>query len=330
MPTIFALAFLVRIVYNLTAGHNYIPKDDAALYNNLAQGLLAQHCYCLVNIPHANVSRAPLWPMIIASIYFFTGVHDIYPRLFYCVLGSGTCLLVYLFAKSLFGKRVALYTGVLAAIYTGLFLNDGWLFSEALYTFLVTLLVYTLYCLQRCSSQSASHNIASPNGDRRWVWLLVASGLALGLASLTRPNGPLLFSLVALWGVFAVVTKSMTARNALILVIVIGAIALVLIAPWTYRNYRVTGAFIPVALGAGDVLVGAYNDTVLQNSEGGPGFWVSRDLVRPPVSVRGHDDWQYTVQDIEPLLVLLVGGVLWWLTSDDAGTLCYRRAKGRV
>ena len=85
--TVFLLALLVRIVYNLTTGHNYIPKDDAALYNNLALGMLAQHCYCFIAIHHANISRAPLWPFVIAAIYF-TGPHELYSRLFYCVLGS--------------------------------------------------------------------------------------------------------------------------------------------------------------------------------------------------------------------------------------------------
>lgn len=295
---VFSLAFLVRLAYNLTAGHNYIPKDDAALYNNLAQGLLVQHCYCLINIPHANVSRAPLWPIIIAIIYAFTGVHDIYPRLFYCFLGSGTCLLVYFFARSLFGRRIALFTGFLAAVYTGLFLNDGWLFSESLYTFLVTALTYSLFLLQTTlSRRSTDKEIAYSRKNIKQRWLLVCGGLALGLASLTRPNGPLLFSLVVLWGLLLVLTKLATVQAALRAVLVIGCIALALILPWTYRNYRVTHAFIPVALGAGDVLVGAYNDTVLQNTEGGVGFWVSRDLVRPPISVRGHDDWHYTAQD---------------------------------
>lgn len=36
--SVFLLALIVRLIYNFTAGHNYIPKDDAALYNNLANG----------------------------------------------------------------------------------------------------------------------------------------------------------------------------------------------------------------------------------------------------------------------------------------------------
>lgn len=297
--TIFLLALLVRIVYNLTTGHNYIPKDDAALYNNLALGMLAQHCYCFIAIHHANISRAPLWPFVIAAIYFFTGAHELYPRLFYCVLGSGTCILVYLFARDLFGKRVAFFTGIIAAVYTGMFLFDGWLFSESLYTFFSTALVYSLYRAQRAITL-LNMDI---KGRFRQTWrcagrYIVTGGICLGLASLTRPNGPVLFGLIVLWGVFIVLTHVITWRNGAWTVLVIIGIALVLIAPWTYRNYRVAHAFIPVALGGGDVLVGAYNDTVLTNVPNtGPGFWVSKELVRPPVDTLSHDDWHYTPQD---------------------------------
>jgi 4-amino-4-deoxy-L-arabinose transferase-like glycosyltransferase len=302
VPSVFLLALCVRLVYNFTTGHNYIVKDDAALYNNLALGMLQQHCYCLVNIPHSNISRAPLWPLVIATIYFFTGRHELYPRLFYAMLGSGTCILVYLFARDLFGRRVALVAGLLAAIYTGLFLFDGWLFSESLYTFLSTLLVYSLYRVQHvlCGTLG-QENIGY--GSFRVVWrhtrgYLITAGVCLALASLTRPNGPVLFGLIALWSLGLVLMKRVSWRNGLYNALVLVGIAVVLIAPWTYRNYRVAHAFIPIAVGGGEVLVGAYNDTVLTNVPNtGPGFWVSKDLVRPPVHTLSHDDWRYTARD---------------------------------
>ena len=145
--SVFLLALLVRIVYNLTAAQGYVVKEDAALYNTIAQHLVSEHCFCLYAF-HPTVSRAPLWPFIIAGIYFFTGPHDLYVRLFYSFLGSGTCVFVYLLARDLFGKRIALLTGILAALYTGLFIYDGWLYAESLYTFCLTTFAYTLFRLQ--------------------------------------------------------------------------------------------------------------------------------------------------------------------------------------
>ena len=124
VTSIFILALLVRIAYNLTAARDYIPKYDAALYDHIAENLVNEHCYCLY-AHRPSVSRAPLWPFIMATIYFFTGAHDIFARLFNCFLDAGTCALVYLFARDFFGKRIALITGAIAAIYTGLFSTSG-------------------------------------------------------------------------------------------------------------------------------------------------------------------------------------------------------------
>ncbi|MGH2510231.1 MAG: glycosyltransferase family 39 protein, partial [Ktedonobacteraceae bacterium] len=126
--SVFCLALLVRIVYNLVVGKNYAPSFDAAIYNNLAEELLKWHCYCLFNVHQPTTFRSPLWPFILAAIYSVAGEHNLYPRLFYCLLGSGTCVFIYLLAKDLFGKRVALITGIIAALYPGLFIWDGWLY----------------------------------------------------------------------------------------------------------------------------------------------------------------------------------------------------------
>ena len=111
--SVFSLALLVRVVYNLTLGRDYIPGYDAAIYNNLAQELVKWHCYCLFNSHQPTTFRSPLWPFIMAGIYSVLGEHNLYPRLFYCVLGSGTCVLVYLLARDLFSKRIALITGLI-------------------------------------------------------------------------------------------------------------------------------------------------------------------------------------------------------------------------
>src|SRR2546421_12491569 len=124
--SIFGLALLIRIGYNLTVARHYIPEFDAELYNNLAKHLVTDHCFCYAPNGHVT-NRAPLWPFIMSVIYFITGPKNFYARLFFSFLGSATCVLVYLFAKDMFGKRIALITGAIAAIYPGLFIYDGWI-----------------------------------------------------------------------------------------------------------------------------------------------------------------------------------------------------------
>ena len=162
---IFCLALLVRVIYNNTVASGYEPIYDAAIYNNLAQSLLVQHCYCYAG-HNPTVFRPPLWPFMIAAVYFFMGVHSDYMRYVCSLLGSGTCVFVYFFARDLFGRRIALITGVIAAVYIGLFLWDGWLYSESLYIFCLTGFTYFLYRLQ----QSASLSSLRRGGDGGVEW----------------------------------------------------------------------------------------------------------------------------------------------------------------
>jgi 4-amino-4-deoxy-L-arabinose transferase-like glycosyltransferase len=437
---VFFLALLIRMLYNVVVARDYIPTFDAALYNRLARNLVERLCYCLyASTP--NISRPPAWPFIMAVIYFFAGEHEWFVRLLYCFLGAGTCLLIYLWAKDLFGKRIAFWTGILAAIYPGLFIYDGWLYSESLFTFCLTFLAYSLY---KVSYPSVT---AKMSGKQRlpvilpfWQHLLrrhkwsILGGLFLGLAALTRPNGPILVALVGLWAVMVIRARVVSWKRALNSALVIIFVAAAMIVPWTYRNYSVSHAFVLVSTGMGDVLKGAYNDTVLQGDPAVRGMWRP-----PPHTLLGHDSsgytpendrldteqaftwirshlsampyllsihllnlwipyvyahglpfeefpdrlsskimlslipimslpifvlavggllatwkrWKYrllvvylalalTIADniafysnmrfrapIEPLLVLLAGGTLWWLSSNERGTLRYRLRKGR-
>src|SRR5262249_20762072 len=143
----------------------------------------------------------------------------IYARLFLCVLGSGTCVIVYLLARAIFGHRVGLITGILAAIYPGLFIYDGWLYSESVYTFFLTAFVYSLSRLQqsgqRLSAKEKNGDLTTRQLHLRYSGWAIAAGASLALAALTRPNGTLLIPLVFVWAFIVVITKIIPWRMAL-------------------------------------------------------------------------------------------------------------------
>lgn len=288
------LAFAVRLVYNLTAASPYKPTFDAALYDHIARNLLNRHCFCLFG-SHLTVSRAPLWPWIISLIYSLAGQHDFYARLFLCVLGSGTCLIVYRFARDLFGQRAAAVAGVIAATYTGLFLYDGWLYTESLYTFCVTAFAYALYRLQPTTTTDGPpvdgaargvwRGISQAVARRRWA---ILCGLCAAAASLTRPNGMILLGIVMVWAAILIWVYRRPGREIIQNALLSIGIAMVLVAPWTYRNYTVAHAFIPIETGLGEVLIGAYDNTVAFGPTGVRGYW------RPPPGTINHDNLRYT------------------------------------
>lgn len=262
---IFCFALLVRLIYNLTVARGYYPAYDARYYDTIAKNLLSEHCFCLVS--HISTTdRAPLWSFIIAAIYAITGPKNFYARLFFSFLGSGTCVLIYLYAKDIFNKRIGLVAGAIAAIYTGLFIYDGWLYTESLYTFFILAFAYSLFLLQRTKLQ-------------RWA---IVSGVSLALASLARPNGFFTLGLLFVWAVIVIRARMMPWQTVVKGSLIITLITVALIAPWTVRNYTIGHTFIPVATGSGVVLAGVYNDTAITDKEL-LGMWIPGNRIRPKI-----------------------------------------------
>ncbi len=260
---VFCLALLVRVAYNVTVAQGYVPNFDAAIYAGLARNLIETHCYCFV--PHQpTVFRPPLWPFIIAGIYSLVGEHSAYARLLDCFLGSGTCVFVYLLARDIFNKRIALITGIIAAIYTGLFIWDGWLYTESLYTFCLTAFIYAAFRIQQhLRIQEATSGklflYISRSGWRR----ILAGGLLLGLLSLARPTGSEIIGMMCLWAMVVIFARMLPWRSAILSVLALVLISTIVQLPWMYRNFTVTHSFFPVST-LGQTLDGAYNDHVLE------------------------------------------------------------------
>ncbi|HEY0754455.1 MAG TPA: glycosyltransferase family 39 protein [Ktedonobacteraceae bacterium] len=256
---IFCLALLIRILYNALVAQAYYPMYDSQAYQAIGFNTLDEHCFCL----HPYITtlyRPPLWPWLIAGISLVFGRADLYDRLFLCCLGSGTCVLISLFARDLFGRRIGLIAGLIACVYPALYLYDGWLYTESLFTLLLTAICYCLLRIQRDA------------GQRRSLWLLC--GVLLALLSLTRPNGIIVLVLVVLWTLFLSWRKLLRARASCTSVVLTALITVLLIAPWTLRNYLVSHSFVPVATGDGTVLLGAYNDVSLTDPNT-PGNWLN-------------------------------------------------------
>ena len=240
--SIFLLALVVRVLYNVIVAAGYTPLHDSLTYQTIALNILHEHCYCLQ--PHlSTVDRAPLWPVLIAIVYRLFGQHDIVVRLLLCVVGSCTCGLLYLFTKALFGKRTGLVAGITGAIYPFLFMYDGLLYSESLYIALLLALCYTLYHLQRSPRTS----------------LMALSALLITLLSYTRPNGIAFLPMFALWLLILGWRKEITWHTVRKSVMLVTLLTLVLLAPWTLRNFKDTHTLLPIATGDGKVLLGAYN-----------------------------------------------------------------------
>ena len=179
---------------------------------------------------YTDITRGPVYPVFVAL-----AGSPLMVKVWQALLDTATGWLVFLLANRNW-KAVALWAVYPFAIWRVAFIN-----KEVLLAFLLTSYV----CVQL---------LALRNG-KLWQWL-VAGGL-LGLVNLCKPTflaWPLaVFALaylhrVSLWRIAAMV-----------------AAVLVMVAPWTWRNYLVTnGAFLPVAAENGGVttFIGNYQPTL--------------------------------------------------------------------
>ena len=269
---IFCFALLIRVIYNVTVARGYVPQYDARSYESIALNLLKDSCYCITDhVP--TVGRAPAWPVIIAIIYHIASPQNLYARYFLCVLGAGTCVLLYLFAATLFNSHlIGILAGILAALYPGMYIYDGWLYSESLYTFLLIASLYGLFQLQRTAKA-------------RWA---ILCGVLFGLLSLTRPNGIAIIGLALIWLLIIRKLYHWSWRTIAKSIVLIVMISTAIIAPWTIRNYTLAHALVPIAVGDGTVLAGAYNNRVLPKSDV-QGQWVSALRTYPDIG-RAYGD----------------------------------------
>jgi len=116
--------------------------------------------------------RAPLYPYLVALVYKMFGVSPWSVIVFQNLLGLLTGVVSYLFAKRLFGTKVALWTALVVVVYPTLVFFEGETLITTLAVFLYTL---TAYRLLLAVQEPTAKNV-------------IKAGLVLGLAAITRPT----------------------------------------------------------------------------------------------------------------------------------------------
>ncbi len=181
--------------------------------------------------------RAPLYPLTIGGVYWLFGERPTLILLLQCFLHAGTCLLLFDLTKRLFGQRPAVIASVLCALHPMLLRYVPDLHLETLFTFLVTLLVWLTERFSRLRD------------IRTGAMLGIVSGLAT-LAKSVILLYPPLFAGVLLLGLLRAKQRLPIAG----LTVLFMTMALT-IAPWTVRNYVVTGHIVPVSTGFSDAFL---------------------------------------------------------------------------
>lgn len=251
LPLILVVALAVRIGV-IVATPAFLPIFDAFDYDRHAESIASGHGYPAPYGAPPNVAtafRPPLYPLLLVPVHW-VGAGWTAERLLGAILGTATVLLIFLIARRLWGRRVAIVAGSIAAIFPPLVLLNASLLSEQL--FLVLVLATLLASLR----YREAHQL-------RWAAL---AGVLCGLCALTRSSGLLLFLAAAL-GVWHL--RPRFSRAAVVAPAVVAVAAVLTVTPWMIRNTVVFHRFVGITTQSGYALAGTYNTESL--ASGRPG-----------------------------------------------------------
>jgi 4-amino-4-deoxy-L-arabinose transferase-like glycosyltransferase len=233
---IFLAALLLRLSVILI--WTPAPYPDWLEYVKLAESIVKNGSFSIDGV--SNTYRAPIYPAFLAAIYYFSPDH-LYriATIIQSLLSATTCVLIFLLVNNRWGIRIGLFAGIVAAIAPDLILYCAYLLTETLYIFLMTLL---LYLLIKYTDKS---------------WGAVFSGILLGTSALIRPLALIFLPFIIYWA-----RKTQNAKIHRI--ILISLLTLLVIIPWSIRNYYVSDS-IQLVSSAGPV------NLWLGNNEDGTG-----------------------------------------------------------
>jgi 4-amino-4-deoxy-L-arabinose transferase-like glycosyltransferase len=274
---ILAAAVLIRIPVALLMGNEIstLPGiHDQVSYDALARSLLAGRGYSFTenwypftpaDTPTAHWSF--LYPLYLAGVYAVTGYHPLFARLLQGTLGAALlCYLVYKIGCRVINEKTGLVGAGLAAVYGYFIYYNVALMTE---TFFIVLVLLTLYL---------SIEIKDHPTPANWVRL----GLSLGLACLLRQTILLFVPFLLLWLFLELRGRSIRLWHFTLPVIII----VLLISPWTIRNYFVYGEFLLLNSNAGYALFASNHPNLGRQ-------WDNRVVVVPvPEDLAGQNEAQ--------------------------------------
>ncbi len=185
---------------------------------------------------------SPIYPYILGFTYKLFGHNYTAVRVIQSLFGIGTCLLIFSIARKLFGRREGLVAGVIAALYAPFVFFDLEILMIT-YVLFFTLLAIRLLIVYR---------------DGPTAWLALASGAAVGVSALGKPN-VLLFVPAALFWMWWVLRGTEKAKRVWQGAVLLVAGTAVVVLPMTISNYVIAGDF------------------VLTSSNGGINFWIGNN-----------------------------------------------------
>lgn len=241
-----AIGIALRLLWATVGARSPRILADPALYQQAALRIAAGEGYVGFN-GFPTSYYPPGYPWFLGSFQWLLervglGEHTIGAVALLQALLSGIAILaVMVVGHTLAGRRAALAAGLALALWPNLIAHSSLMLSETLF---VTLLSIAL-----------AATVTMVQADRLVPWRAAVAGLAMGAATLVRPQVlVVVVAAVVAWSLSRLGWRDVVRRTA---VLAVGVV--VVVAPWTIRNAIVFDAFVPVSTNDGDNLCVGFN-----------------------------------------------------------------------
>jgi glycosyltransferase involved in cell wall biosynthesis/4-amino-4-deoxy-L-arabinose transferase-like glycosyltransferase len=194
----------------------------------------------------ASAYRSPGYLFFLTGLYaIFSPTNTLAHAIVQNMFVVGVLWLVYVVGRRFVGKRAALIGGLLMACYPYTFYHYTQYYHTFLSSFFLLLLVW---CALRLTE------------TKRYAWA-VASGAAI--AALAYVQGTILPAtpFIVLWLFWKLWPEWKRVIGCAAIMAIVSA---VLIAPWTYRNWKELHAFVPLTTDLGHAVFKANNENIYQ------------------------------------------------------------------
>jgi hypothetical protein len=259
---IMAVAVLLRLVSAVYQGNDVIDLPgvyDQISYDGLARRVADGHGFSFAQ-GHWPATRAGeptahwsyLYTLYLAAVYKLFGTYPLIARMIQAlIVGIFSTFFLWRIGSHLFGRTVGLVTAALNAVYIYFFYYAGGLITETSYITGILWVFDSAFRLADASRKAREDR----HGPSWWGWL--EFGLAIGVTVLLRQVFLLFLPFLFLWLWWnnwdrdPVRWKQILRWSAIKGLSVTTLVLILLILPFTIRNYRAFGTFVLLNTNAG-------------------------------------------------------------------------------
>ena len=252
-------AVVVQGWVSRTPGRLCLIAGDAEGYWGLADSLVRTGEFAIYEPPR-RVLRMPGFPLWLAGGMRLFGDRVEWHRVGLALVGTAACAMTALLARQIAGDKAGLIAGWLSALSPPLAGLSVLILSETLFALAIVVNLWFLVAVWDRLTQGQTDSPGNTPGEVAGVSLpAFAAGICSGVATLVRPSWlpfvPFVAGLLLVWPMGQSVPFATRLRTSGLILAGLAAA----MAPWVYRNHRVTGHPVVTTLWAGPSLYDGLN-----------------------------------------------------------------------